>query len=307
MNRITPFTLQQNIATDNAFSTIQVIHQIKAKMDGVIDVVNNIETDAHDYTDAKILELSNRIDGEITSLENIVRNNNQIVAELNARVVVLESDLAELNNLLFTKYAELDSKITDEKNARIQADLNTLSEAINYTDSEINKLKAWVEEVVNSRTAYAYSQWDGSWKPINEVFNDIQKKECCMASRELSINLFRKLLDIVLVYDTGQSVKALNCTIDELTTALTSENTLYTFLQKTAGGSGTVMGRVEFTINDFRVNNFTYGYYLGYKLPFNRDPDGTHVSWFTYLANLKSSTGFDSSTFTSEFNYTATI
>lgn len=305
MNRITPFTLQQNIATDNAFSTIQVIHQIKAKMDEVIAIVNGIETDAHDYTDAKVLELSNRIDGEIASLENIVRDNNQRVAELTARVVVLESDLAELNNLLFTKYAELDSKITDEKNARIQADLATLSEAVNYTDSEINKLKAWVEEVINDRTAYAYSQWDGFKKPIDDVLEDIQKRIACMASRDLSVALFRKMLDVTLVYDSGQSVKGLNCTIDELTTALTGVQS-YTYLQKTAGGATSVMGRLDFTIDDFRTNCFTYGYYLAYRLPFNRDPDGTHVTWFSLYANEKSLNGLDTSTYTDQFNYTRT-
>ena len=64
--RLTPFNLTQNISVDNALSTIQVIHQLIAKMNNVVEELNNIDSTANSYTDSEI----EKVKSIISSLES---------------------------------------------------------------------------------------------------------------------------------------------------------------------------------------------------------------------------------------------
>ena len=70
---LTPFMLTQNIALDNALSTIQVIHQLINKVNDVISELNNINVTANDYTDDQIRKLTEKIDSDLTALEKTLR------------------------------------------------------------------------------------------------------------------------------------------------------------------------------------------------------------------------------------------
>ena len=70
---LTPFMLTQNIALDNALSTIQVIHQLISKVNDVITELNNINVTANDYTDEQIRKLTEKIDSDLNALEKTLK------------------------------------------------------------------------------------------------------------------------------------------------------------------------------------------------------------------------------------------
>lgn len=104
--RITPFNLHQNIAFDNAISSIQYLHQLGSKIQDIISVLNNLETDYENYTDEKVEEL---------------------------KAFLLEKD-EQLKDLVKEWIANLNSSLTDSIDEGV-------AHSKSYTDSKTNDLK----------------------------------------------------------------------------------------------------------------------------------------------------------------------
>ena len=61
LNHITMF---QPSAIDNALSTMQIIHKLISKINDIVDIVNNIDSKANEYTDKQIRILIDKIENE---------------------------------------------------------------------------------------------------------------------------------------------------------------------------------------------------------------------------------------------------
>lgn len=298
-------TMFQPSAVDNALSTMQIIHKLINEMNTVIDEVNTIDSKANEYTDSKVLELKNQLEEQINLLNNRVTNLSSDVSNYTELVYEISNLIVQLQTRLTSEIARLDDKIDSNKIELLQSINNVLNLAKNYTDTEISKLKLYIEKLIEERTIYAYSQFDGYKKPINNVLFDIQKRIACMASRDISINLFDRLMS-VYIYAGGESaIQPKNCTISELNSIWENLTQDYVVLQKSANATSSVMGKVIFKADDFRYNPFMHTYYLIYKLMKLRDIS-TYVSWYNIYQMLYSSIGFDSAQFTYTFNYTST-
>lgn len=106
MKQLNRFYFDQAISIDNALTTNQIIHQLIHQLNGVIEFVNNIETDAHEYTDAEISKLK----------------------------IELENEIGDLNDLLTRRVGELTDLIGVKKGEAV-------SDANGYTDVSIENLK----------------------------------------------------------------------------------------------------------------------------------------------------------------------
>lgn len=122
--RLTPFVLTQNIATDNALSTIQVIHKLINQMNKIIDEVNSIDSKANQYTDEQIVklkaELVDKFENDINSLNDsltkfILENDNQLkeelLLELNSKVNKIYTDVEKIKNDLYLYIDNKDNQI----------------------------------------------------------------------------------------------------------------------------------------------------------------------------------------------------
>ncbi len=303
MLHILPFTLQQNIATDNAFSTIQLIHQIKAKMDEVIEVVNNMETDSHEYTDAKILELKALLEGQIGQLETIVSENNQRVNETVQLVNQLSDLCVEIQVRLTSEVSRLDSKI-DTKYLDLLERLNTLNSLLrNYVDAQLQELKAYVEELIKERTAYAYSVWDGQKKPIEKVLEDFGRMIFGTVSMDFTVEHLDKFLSTQLNMDgTGNQLFS-SFTVAELDNALDAIGAGYSVtLQKTSGGATQSMPLIKNTFDSLRLNPFACLYGIFYRMCRQRDV-GNRVVPYSYYTAVLLYTGWDSWNYSPSMSY----
>lgn len=302
--RITPFTLQQNIATDNAFSTIQVIHQLKSKVNDVIDIVNNIELDYENYTDHKIAELKEELETEIGLLDTQVQGLSDLTSQTVQLVNEISSTVRALQSIVAQNYAALDSKIDATKLDLLQR-INDMSDSImNYLDTEIVKLYAEVNRLIKERTAYTYSQWDGSWKPITDALNDIMTSSANQKSRPFTLNLWNRLLAQVYPTSAVTPEQWGLFTIDEFTTVVNAMNQTgsnYFYGQRTSGSGTQVYGNVAPTCFDFKVNNSVSLMYVLYQMTKRRD-DAT--TWYGYHTLLSQAMGWDLYAWVNTFVYT---
>ena len=105
--RLTPFNLTQNISVDNALSTIQVIHQLIAQMNNVVEELNNIDSTANSYTDAEISKVKSIISSLESELKNLIETNSTDIELLQTAINVIEHRLEELNSYVDSKNLEL--------------------------------------------------------------------------------------------------------------------------------------------------------------------------------------------------------
>lgn len=312
MNRITPFTLQQNIATDNAFSTIQVIHQLLAKVKEVIEVVNNIELDYESYTDGKILELKTQLESQIGVLRSEVADLNELTASTVQLVNQIAGTVNELQQIVAQNYATLNAKIDENKIEMLERLSDLSSGIINYLDAQISLLYEELDRLIKERTAYAYSSWAGEWKPISEAMNDQNKFLALKRSRYLSLELVELIeASCSIYYGESAPPKFSEYTIDELDTVLESLEDLGNFdtisLRTSPTASPTVIGGVHNTVDDFAVNNFHWMYYIWYKIGRNRDVSSQYVTWYSIYNTLNVAIGFIVNTYNDDFTITGIL
>lgn len=162
--RLTPFLLTQNLAVDNALSTIQVIHQLINQMNKIIDTVNSIDSKANQYTDEQITNLKNEL------------------------VSKIEKDVSDLKETLISYIDTQDNslkvellKILEDKVVKIYSDVekikNDLYLYIDTNDNEIMvKLYDMYNELLNlilNGNNYVYSAVDGNLKSVRDVMYDV--------------------------------------------------------------------------------------------------------------------------------------
>ena len=105
--RLTPFNLTQNISVDNALSTIQVIHQLIAQMNNVVEELNNIDSTANSYTDSEIEKVKSIISSLESELKSLIETNSTDIALLQSAINVIENRLEELNSYVDSKNLEI--------------------------------------------------------------------------------------------------------------------------------------------------------------------------------------------------------
>ena len=301
--RVTPFTLQQNIATDNAFSTVQVIHQLKAKIDEVIDVVNNIETDAHEYTDAKVSELREYVMTQFAGLEEQFDNLSDNVSEWYGLLVETSATVSELQTRVTTEVSRLDAKIDADKLELLTALRASIDLIENYVDAEIERLFEYVDQLIKERTAYAYSIWDGQKKPIEKVLEDFGRMIFGTVSMDFTVDHLDKFLTTQLNMDgTGNQLFS-SFTIAELDSALEAIGAGYSVtLQKTSGGATQSMPLIQNTFDSLRLNPFACLYGIFYRMCRQRDV-GNRVVPYSYYTAVLLYTGWDSWSYSPSMSY----
>lgn len=134
------FFPNQNISVDNAFSTIQIIHQIITKLNDVIDYTNNLDLSANNYTDEEINKLNASLTKAINDLDiklsNLIRGNVTNINDLNIK---FSSELTQVNSELDKVNTDL-TNLSALTNANYQSlllminNLNTLIDEFNYFD-----------------------------------------------------------------------------------------------------------------------------------------------------------------------------
>lgn len=164
---LTPFMLSQNIALDNALSTIQVIHQLISKVNDVITELNNINVTANDYTDEQIRKLTEKIDSDLTVLEKTLKAYSDAgVSNLKKYV---DTDVANLR-------ADLNMAVTN-----LKSDIKLLETNLKlYSDTGDAKLKVYINtlydellEIITNGKNLIYSPVDGGFKSVKDSIFDI--------------------------------------------------------------------------------------------------------------------------------------
>lgn len=167
INKLNRFYLTQNISIDNALSMNQILHQIINQMNEIVDHVNNLELDANQYTDRKILELKNQIEEQLSTLEQTLKTyTNNAIDNYNSDVIT-----PQLNSIL-NNIHELDERL----NNRISHEVEVLNHRINSVESSlivlINDTKEYLEDLIKKGNSYVYSGVSGMLKPLQEVISE---------------------------------------------------------------------------------------------------------------------------------------
>ena len=164
---LTPFMLSQNIALDNALSTIQVIHQLISKINDVIDRLNNINVTANEYTDEQIKKLALKIESDLTSLETTLK-------------AYSDKSIEDLKNYTDESVEDLRNEYKVEV-AKLHHDIIELETTLKaYSDLGDSNLKVYInslyDELLNlikNGNVLIYSPVDGDLKSVKDVIFDI--------------------------------------------------------------------------------------------------------------------------------------
>lgn len=155
---LTPFMFSQNIALDNALSTIQVIHQIISKVNGVIEFVNNLEVNSNKYTDEQIELLHGIVKDELSEVEsnlkNLIKTNSNDIANIKSELVELHSTIKELNE-------------------DIKSNTDLIFSNYNVLILKIAELKEYIDSAINGLTVKVFSPVTGYRTNIQTALNDI--------------------------------------------------------------------------------------------------------------------------------------
>ena len=164
---LTPFMLTQNIALDNALSTIQVIHQLINKINDVISELNNINVTANDYTDEQIRKLTEKIDSDLTSLEKTLK-------------AYSDAGVSNLKEYVDTDVANLRSELNTAVNS-LKNDIKLLERDLKlYSDVGDSLLKVYINtlydellEIITNGKNLIYSPVDGGFKSVKDAISDM--------------------------------------------------------------------------------------------------------------------------------------
>ena len=164
---LTPFMLSQNIALDNALSTIQVIHQLISKINDVIDGLNNINVTANEYTDEQIKKLALKIESDLKSLETTLKSYS-------------DKSIEDLKNYTDESVEDLRNEYKVEV-AKLHHDIIELETTLKaYSDLGDSNLKVYInslyDELLNlikNGNVLIYSPVDGDLKSVKDVIFDI--------------------------------------------------------------------------------------------------------------------------------------
>ena len=165
--RLTPFNITQNISIDNALSTIQVIHQIITKVNNVVDYVNNLELNANNYTDEQIKILNDKIEKELSDLENTLKTYSDNLND-NMKLYVDKQDRFIID-LLSSSMVTIREEIKKVENAlRL------------YIDTEDSKIYVKIDEIykelydlIINGNDIIYSPVDGFLKSTKDAIQDL--------------------------------------------------------------------------------------------------------------------------------------
>lgn len=165
--RLTPFNLSQNIALDNALSTIQVIHQLISKINDVIEELNNINVTANDYTDEQIKKLALKIESDLKSLETTLKAYSDTGIE-NLKEYV-DTDIATLRSDFNTIILNIRTEIQLlEKSLKAYSDLGDSNLKV-YINSIYDELL----NLIKNGNNLIYSPVDGDLKSVKDAIFDI--------------------------------------------------------------------------------------------------------------------------------------
>lgn len=164
---LTPFMLSQNIALDNALSTIQVIHQLISKINDVIDELNNINVTANEYTDEQIKKLAIKIESDLKSLETTLK------AYSDKGIKDLKTYTDDSIEDLRTEYKEELLKLNNdiiklEKSLKAYSDLGDSNLKV-----YINSLYDELLNLIKNGNNLIYSPIDGDLKSVKDAIFDI--------------------------------------------------------------------------------------------------------------------------------------
>lgn len=165
--RLTPFNLSQNIALDNALSTIQVIHQLISKVNNVIDELNNINVTANDYTDEQIKKLALKIESDLTSLETTLK-------------AYSDKGIKDLKTYTDDSIEDLRTEYKEEL-LKLNNDIIKLEKSLKaYSDLGDSILKVYINSIydellnlIKNGNNLIYSPVDGDLKSVKDAIFDI--------------------------------------------------------------------------------------------------------------------------------------
>ena len=153
LNHITMF---QPSAIDNALSTIQIIHKLINEINKVIDVLNDIDSKANEYTDEQIHKLDSKLTTEYKAdIKYEVDRLNKKIKELNDYEIELNEKINNVNNK--------NRAYTDEK-------FKTLNDLLN---ENVKSIYSSLESLRKSLVAYSDSLYKDAIKKIDEAKKEI--------------------------------------------------------------------------------------------------------------------------------------
>lgn len=164
---LTPFMLSQNIALDNALSTIQVIHQLISKINDVIDGLNNINVTANEYTDEQIKKLAMKIESDLKSLETTLKAySDKSIEDLKNYT---DENVEDLRNEYKVEVAKLHNDIIElETTLKAYSDLGDSNLKV-----YINSLYDELLNLIKNGNVLIYSPVDGDLKSVKDVIFDL--------------------------------------------------------------------------------------------------------------------------------------
>lgn len=296
-------TMFQPSAVDNALSTMQIIHKLINEMNIVIDEVNSIDSKANEYTDSKVLELKNQLEGQITLLNNRVTNLSSDVSTYTELVYEISNLIVQLQTRLTSEIARLDSKIDNNKIELLQSINNTLNLAKNYTDSEINKLKLYLEKLIKERTLYTYNIWNGKKEKIDKVILDSINIFTANVTKPITIAMLKKFLTVNMQTSSNVNTTLSDFTFGELKSVVENSGAGFTAtLQKTQSETAKTLPIIKNTFYNAKVNQLARIYGIGYRL-FRTKDIGNYVVPYRYYSAVTMYTGIDTFQLQESFSY----
>lgn len=174
---LTKFNLYQPAAIDNSLNSYQIIHKLIAKMNDVIDEINNIDSKANEYTDEQINILNTQLRAYINELNDITithfNNVDSMLLSHTYSIETIENDISALqisfNNLAVSVTEQINTSINAIK-SYVDLQIEIVKQLIDAQNPEIidcfgNKNKLQVA-YNNMFSAFKYAHGEGTFKKV---------------------------------------------------------------------------------------------------------------------------------------------
>lgn len=230
---LTKFNLYQPAAIDNSLNSYQIIHKIIAKMNDVIDEINNIDSKANEYTDEQIRLLKAELQTKFDDIES------EIVL-LNGRIDLTNSNLTTLENA----FNDFKTAITGSVN-QLSINVAALSDyvaqtesmLINYINNKIDILTHLIESLQGVKVFGLNGKLTTVQDALNQIVRSLNMSRQFLTYKELITNLSDDAHFVDSSASPAISVRVGDITYKELIDGITRQAMSSLYLSKYFGTS----------------------------------------------------------------------
>ena len=202
---LTKFNLYQPAAIDNSLNSYQIIHKIIAKMNDVIDEINNIDSKANEYTDEQIRLLKIELQSKFDDIESEIVLLNGRIDLTNSNLTTLENAFNDFRVAITNSVNQLTINVANLSDYVAQ----TESMLIDYIDTKIDVLTQLIESLQGLKV----HGYDGKLMTVQQALDSIINN-MNLKSERISFGFITKKVFSENEYITGSG---LNLRVGDLT------------------------------------------------------------------------------------------